>query len=344
MKAKKPQRNIQQHFVTAAYLGGFTPDGTRDSQLYVYERKTNRMFRAIPDEVAKRRNYYSIPQKDGSFNDYADTMLTALEGQAIPVLQKVIAGDYNIPTFERALLGYLIAFQEMRTPWTRGVFQKMEVSLAEQMMHFGAKVPGYFERILNDLAKDDKVDPPVSANQLRDALKNKRIKLQAMPHAGIDTMVSLSQQIGNMYTAMRWTVLRAGDGEFLTCDSPVARHNPSLRGMYGGGLMAHDAQVWFPLSKKSCLLITHDEERMTKFNDLLDAGKMKEARAVQEELSPIRDAELSRADVDIINRRTVLITDRFVYSPFESNNIPRLLRSESQNLGIAISSPFSEDD
>jgi hypothetical protein len=218
----------------------------------------------------------------------------------------------------------------------------MEVSLAEQMMHFGAKVPGYFEGILADLAKEDKVHPSVSANQLRDALKNKRIQLQAMPHAGIETMVSLSQQIGNMYTAMGWTVLRTGDGEFLTCDSPVTRHNPSLRGIYGGGLMAHDAQVWFPLSKKSCLLMTHDEERMAKFNDLLDAGKLKEARAVQEELSPIRDAEVSPADVDTINRRTVLIADRFVYSPFESATIPKLLQGESRNLGIAISSPFSE--
>lgn len=229
MKAKKAQRNIQQHFVTAAYLAGFTPDGTRGSKLYVYERKTNKMFRAIPGEIAKRRNYYSIPQKDG-FNDYADTMLTALEGQAMPVMQKVIAGDYSISTFERALLGYLIAFQEMRTPWTRAVFQEMEVSLAEQMMHFGAKVPGYFERILDDLAKEGNVDPSVSDDQLRDALRNRRIKLQAMPHAGIDTMVSLSHQIGSMYTAMRWTVLRAPEGEFLTCDSPVTRYNPSLRG------------------------------------------------------------------------------------------------------------------
>jgi len=106
--------------------------------------------------------------------------------------------------------------------------------------------------------------------------------------------------------------------------------------------MAHDAQVWFPLSKKSCLLITHDEERMAKFNDLLDAGKVNEARTVQEDLSPIRDAGISRADVDIINRRTVLIADRFVYSPFESNKIPKLLQGESQNLGVAISSPFSE--
>lgn len=336
---KKPQRNIQQHFVTAAYLAGFTPDGTRNSQLYVYERKTDRMFRSIPDEAAKRRNYYSIPQEDGRLNDEVEKMLTALEGQAMPVLQKVIARDYSLSTFERALLGHLIAFQEMRTPWTRAIFQKLEVSLVEQVMRVGANTPGYFERVLK---KDGEAAPSVSASKLRDAVKNRRIKTEALPHAGIDTMVSLSQRIGTTYTGMLWTVLRAQDGEFLTSDSPVTRHNPSLQGMYGGGLYAHDAQVWFPLSKKACLLITHDEERMTKFNDLLDAGKVQEARSVQVELPPIRDAEVPCSAVNTINCRTVLTADRFVYSPFEANEIARLLQGESQNLGIAIWSPFSE--
>ena len=106
------KRNIQQHFVTAAYLAGFTPDGGRESQLYIYERNTEKMFRAIPDEAAKRRNYYSLPLPNGGFDDSVDTMLTALEGQAMPGLQKIVAGDYNLSIFERGLLAFLIAFQE----------------------------------------------------------------------------------------------------------------------------------------------------------------------------------------------------------------------------------------
>src|SRR5580700_8056686 len=101
MEATAPQRNIQQHFVTAAYLVGFTPDERRDSQLYVYERNTEKMFRSIPEEAAKRRNYYSVPLPDGGFDDTVDTMLTALEGQAMPSLHKVVDGDYNLSVFER---------------------------------------------------------------------------------------------------------------------------------------------------------------------------------------------------------------------------------------------------
>lgn len=101
-KSKTQKRNVQQHFVTAAYLVGFTPESSRDSQLFVYERNCEKVFRLISEKAAKRRNYYSLPQKDGSFNDIVDTMLTALEGQAMPGLQKLLAGDYELSHFERS--------------------------------------------------------------------------------------------------------------------------------------------------------------------------------------------------------------------------------------------------
>jgi Protein of unknown function (DUF4238) len=138
---KGQQRNVQQHFVTAAYLAGFTPTANRDSQLWVYERNSEKNFRLIPDEAAKRRNYYSIPQQDGGFNDIVDTMLTALEGQAMPSLRKLLLKDYELSEFERALLGYLIAFQEFRTPWARASFQKMELHLAQHMMRMATQAP-----------------------------------------------------------------------------------------------------------------------------------------------------------------------------------------------------------
>ena len=80
LKPKSKKRNIQQHYVPASYLSGFTPDSNRDSQLFVYERNKEKMFRTAPDNAAKRRNYYSIPLPDGSHDDTVDVMITALEG------------------------------------------------------------------------------------------------------------------------------------------------------------------------------------------------------------------------------------------------------------------------
>jgi len=340
MTAKKRQHNVQQHFVTAAYLSGFTPTGRRDSQLYVYERNSERMFRAIPDEAAKRRNYYSIPTSTGEFNDQIDVMLTSLETQAMPSLRKIISRNYNLTTFERALLAYLIAFQEFRTPWARANFQKMELSLTEQLMHGAANAPGYFEQIFKQLEAEGDPIGGVSPDQLRDALRNGRVKLVTQPHAGIDTMVSTSQAIGSIYTAMRWTLLHAREGEFLTSDAPVVRRDPGFTGgFYGGGLMSPTAEVWFPLSKSACLVICHDRGKRKKVAELLYAGKIKEAQTLRAELLPIGESEIQREFVDRVNSQTILNADRFVFAPFESDRIPKLFKGESHNLRVHVSPP-----
>ena len=207
MKSKAHQRNIQQHFVTAAYLVGFTPESKRDSRLWVYERNSDKVFRLIPDEAAKRRNYYSIPQKEGGFNDIVDTMLTTLEGQAMPALQRLLVGDYKLSIFERALLGHLIAFQEFRTPWARASFQKMEVHLAQHMMRMAAQAPGYLERTLDEFKTKGEVDGSVTAAQMRNFFQNG--KLVARSHAGIDMMVTMSPETQSNVRAEHARILKA---------------------------------------------------------------------------------------------------------------------------------------
>jgi hypothetical protein len=302
----------------------------------VYERNSDKVFRLIPDEAAKRRNYYSIPQKDGGFNDIVDTMLTALEGQAMPALQKLLAGDHKLAPFERALLGLLIAFQEFRTPWARASFQKMELHLAQTTMRMAARAPGYLERTLDELKAKGKVEGSVSAARVRDYFENG--KLVAKPHAGIDTMVSMSQTAGNFYTQMQWTVFRAAAGEFLTSDAPVVRRDPGFKGgLFGGGIMSSTAQVWFPLSKRACLLITHDNERKRKFFDLLESGKVQEAEAIRAELPEIMGRDIGVEHVQALNEQTILNGDRFIFSPCQSRGISRLFKGECQNYRLVVS-------
>ena len=313
-QTKQPQRNVQQHFVAAAYLVGFTPDGKRDSQLYVNERKTEKMFRSVADEAAKRRNYYSAPLDGGGFEDTVDTKLTALEAQAMPSLQKVVAGDYNLTTFERALLAFLIAFQEFRTPWTR--------------------------KILAELKTESESDGSVSADQLRDALGEKRIKAKANPHADLDLIVSMGKKIGNIYTRMQWTVIRSTEGDFVTSDTPVVRRNPRFSGrLYGGGLFSPGAEVWFPLSKRAAIRISRDVSGERKFSELFKAGLIKEAQVVRSELPPVQERSVPQRVVDAINCQTITTADRFVFSSFQSDEISLLLRGESQGMRIVSSPP-----
>jgi hypothetical protein len=226
----------------------------------------------------------------------------------------------------------------------------MELSFVEQSIHVSAKAPGYLEYALKELEENGKVDGSVSAEQLRDALENEKIKLVAKPHAGIDLMLSSSQTAGDVYTQMQWTVLHASQGSFLTSDAPVIRRDPGHReeGFFGRGLMSPTAEVWFPLSKSACLTFRHDEAKLTKFIELLATGRKKEIEAIRRDLSPITSAEVQRLVVDAVNNETILNADRFVYSPFQSDEISRRFKGESHNMRIVVSSPFKkkkkEDD
>lgn len=339
MKSKTPKRNIQQHYVPASYLAGFTPDNNRDSQLFVYERNTEKMFRAAPDNAAKQRNYYSAPLPDGSHDDRIDVMITALEGQAVPSLRKIRERNYNLSNFERALLATFIGFQEVRTPWMRRLFHQMEEETTTSTMHVAANQPGYFEGIFEQL-KAEGTAGDVTPDQLRDALREGRIKAKAQPHSSLDLVAYMGMFLGNIYTSMLWTVIRAREGEFLTSDAPVVRRDDKFKGgFYGGGLSSPTAQMWFPLSKSSCLVITHDEEGKAKYFDLLSKGRTNEAEASRRILPAIREQEASHALVDNINHQTITNADRFVFSPFESTHIITKLQGESQNMRIVFSAP-----
>ncbi len=100
--------------------------------------------------------------------------------------------------------------------------------------------------------------------------------------------------------------------------------------------MSSTAEVWLPLSKGTCLLLDHDEKRMSKFQEFLESGKMEEAEAIRAELPAIWGRDITAQLVQAINHQTIVNADRFVYSPFESDEISRLFKGECQNLRIVV--------
>ncbi len=258
----------------------------------------------------------------------------------MPSLQKILAGDYSLSTFERALLAFLIAFQEFRAPWTRSMFQQMQENMTTSTMHMMANQPGVLERIHEDMKAKGETDGSVPPDQLREALRNKRIVARAQPQADLHLVAHMGQTIGNIYTQMQWTVVRATKGCFVTSDAPVVRHDPGYKGgFYGGGLYSSTAEMWFPLSKHACIVIAHNHVGEKKFFELLAAGRRAEAEASKGDLPPIREVRIEESAVNKINEFTTANADRFVFSPFESAEISKTLRGESQNMRIVMSPP-----
>jgi hypothetical protein len=219
------------------------------------------------------------------------------------------------------------------------MFDQMEEDLTTSTMHMAANQPGYFEQIFEQLKAEGNAGD-VTPDQLRDALRDKRIIAKAQQHGSLHLVANMGLFLGNFYTRMQWTVLCALEGEFVTSDAPVVRRDVEFKGgFYGGGLMSSTAEVWFPLSKTACVVISHDTGGENKFFALLSQGRRDEAEAVRRTLPPIRERGVPKAVVDAINDQTLTNADRFVFSPFESADIPRKLQGECQNMRIVSSPP-----
>jgi hypothetical protein len=296
-------RNKQPHSVTAGYLSGFTSDGNRETQLFVYERNKEGHFKQIPDEAAKRRNYYSVRLPDGTYYDEVDRMLTALENQALPVLKKLIASDYRLEQFERARLAYLIAYQELRTPWARGMLEEMYSVMLEHAM----KAPGALERALEEIKRTGSEVGAARAEDVRNALREKRIKMKCSPHVSLAPMATVAPHIGDIYVQMQWVVIKSKNLNFVTSDAPVVRRDRGYKGgFYGGGLFSSTVEVWFPLSRNACILIRPDNERVKLRAELLQKGKAAEARKLRQAIGPIRAIQVRDEVVEAINANTTL--------------------------------------
>ena len=124
-------RPQQQHYVTRAYLEGFVAD--KKKHLHVYTRGKTNGFAALPENVAKIRNYYSTKKEDGTYDDRVEHYLeTHIESPGLAVIKRLDAGHYNISRDARIRLSTLLAAQEYRVPWMREQMEAFTKGMLER--------------------------------------------------------------------------------------------------------------------------------------------------------------------------------------------------------------------
>jgi hypothetical protein len=151
-----------QHYVTGSYLRLFATGAGKSARLQVYERGQQKTWGQHPDKVARRTNYYSIQRKDGTFDDAVEELLELVESSALPVLLRLANEEFEPTLDERVAIGMFIAFQELRVPGMREMFENSEVEMMKRLLKVGAEVPKYFEQTMEKIGH-----PTESADDLR---------------------------------------------------------------------------------------------------------------------------------------------------------------------------------
>jgi Protein of unknown function (DUF4238) len=110
-------RPEDQHYVPAGYLRSFPPYG--EGALFVHRRQGTKWFRQVPENIATRKNFYSILREDGTFDDRIEHMLArGIERPGLAALWRLKEGQV-IPSWDtRESIAIFLAVQYTRIPDT----------------------------------------------------------------------------------------------------------------------------------------------------------------------------------------------------------------------------------
>jgi hypothetical protein len=289
-------------------------------------------------QAARQTNYYSFKRPDGVLDDSVESFLARVETDAVPLLRRLASERVQLDWHDRGCVALFIALQELRVPWTRRAFEELYAHLVNQMVRLRADVPGLLERDFEELRESGEGGSSVHAAALREFLKRGEYTVRADPKVSLLTMLQGAPVIHGFLIEMKWTVLCTSvDAPFVTSDNPVVKFDPAYEGgLRGIGLYSPTFRVHFPLTKRAMLVMTHDHAREERWHELVRAGMQAEAKALRETLPVIDYADVQPAEVNTMNRRTLLCTERFAFAPGGNTGIVDLLRGESQAVTIRL--------
>jgi hypothetical protein len=325
-------RPQQQHYVTRAYLDGFV--APNEKRLHVYTRGKTDSFPALPEKIAKIRNYYSTKREDGTYDDRLESMLQShIEDPGLPVIRRLNAGHYNISRDARIRLSTLLAVQEYRVPWMREQMEAFMQGMMERYMKSFVSAPGELEAQLRKHHLVNEAEADRVAGEMRKGLLENEITLSATPAASLHAMGYMLELLPEIYFTMAWEILETKSLPFITSDCPVHRfYLPRQPQVPYGGLMDSRVEVRFPLSRTKMLVIRHDRRRMEMVEALRQRQGNRAAQKAANRASAIRHIRVGSEDVAAINTHTASMAARFIFSSVELKNASELLQGECKNV------------
>jgi hypothetical protein len=250
----------QQHVIPRVHLQYFTGDSP-PGQVWTYDALNSKRWSAAPEETATEGHFYSGERADGTMNTAIEEYLSKIEHAAAPTYAAIVA-EGRIPgeSQERAdfaqFLGLMYSrTRAMRRTYATGYGQFMQTLAYEYAVHpeaFATILRKHEAEIGRELTEEERksvkewmMDPTKI-----EMVVAKEATLEALP---------VADMLSEMFFHMRWWVMSAAEGYFVTSDNPLVREvDPSsLSPFYGdGGFRNPTAEVTFPLSPQKLLLMT----------------------------------------------------------------------------------------
>jgi Protein of unknown function (DUF4238) len=144
------QQTVNQHYVTAGYLAGFTLGGTRYSPFFIYSPAGSPVRESVPDRVGVERHYHDIDIP--RFRpDHLEVKFQEIEGPACALFRTLSAnpGRPLITDSEKESALMFFAVQAARVPQSKAKYEGLMLGGGRAFLEAMAYSPESFSRVVS---------------------------------------------------------------------------------------------------------------------------------------------------------------------------------------------------
>jgi hypothetical protein len=213
----------QQHEVPRFYLQRFACK--HSGRVDAFDISEKRAFADIPLNLSRVRDSYVFTHPDGTKDHSVDQMLWEFENDVTnpcdggSIYEKVVSGR-TLTEDDRAVFADFVASMYARSPSLRRQMAEYYASIFGNANREAALDDAKWAEYVEKLRNTENLDPAIVA-RVRQMFIDQKYALSIQRERTLITMNGLAD-FAKVVVAMKWTILRAGRGDFITCDSPLA--------------------------------------------------------------------------------------------------------------------------
>jgi hypothetical protein len=253
-----------QHTVPRLHLQHFAGE-VPAGQVWTYDAVAGRNWSAIPEQTAVQTHFYSAERDDGTMDTSVEGFLADVESRAAPVYEGLLKSVIPGETQGRVDFSQFLGLMYTRTTAMRRMAAQVRGRGAQIHQYAYASNPEAFEALTRrvEAEKGAPIDPVIKEQIRQEMLKPSGNYVMEVSQESTFMALTASDRLTPLLYQMKWTVVDAGEGYFITSDNPVLRWvDPQTRHpIYGDhGFLNKTAEVTFPLSPKRLLLLSWEQE------------------------------------------------------------------------------------
>jgi len=252
---KPGKRTRKQHILPVSYLNRFSTD----SQIWVHNFDKKTSYVSNTRDTACIADFYTVQTTNQDKDDVVESdLLSKIEGIGNPIIDSIINRMCLPKDQEKALFANYLAIMYTRSFWLRQLLLEVHEHLAQGCLKQLTEDEQFFIKTMEDYKREKCKDFDLTFEQAKQVAEGCDISVDiARTHFVKEMMLSASKFV-DIFSHMNLNLIYAspkGGHKFITADRPIAPTTPGPCNVYKRWIDDPNAQLYFPLSSLSCLMI-----------------------------------------------------------------------------------------